>query len=136
MGLLYPEESYIIRGVAFEIYKQFRNRHKETVYHNAFYIGLKRKGLKPEKKRRINIYYDGEKVGVYEPDMLVNDSILIELKAKPKVTQEDVSQFWHYLKCSKYRVGFLINFGASNGVEIIRKVYDTARKLQVQRSSA
>ena len=128
MNLLYPKESYAIRGLAFEIYKKFRNRHKEKIYHNAFCIGLKNKGLKVEKKKRINIYYCGEKVGTYEPDILVNDSIILEFKAKPSLSKEDIAQFWYYLKCSKYRLGFLVNFGTSNGVEIIRRVYDTARK--------
>ena len=127
MSLLYPAESYIIRGLAFEIYKQFRNRHKENVYHNAFYIRLKKKGLETEKKKRINIYYYGEKIGTYEPDILVNDSIVLEFKAKPRLAREDIAQFWHYLRCSKYRLGFLINFGTPDGVEIIRRVYDTAR---------
>lgn len=136
MSLLFPEESYIIRGLAFEIYKQFRNRHKEKVYQNAFYLGLKQKGLKSERERGINIYYNGEKVGTYVPDILVNDSIFVELKARPKLKQEDIAQFWHYLKCSKYRLGFLINFGASDGVEIVRRVYDTSRNKPFQRSSA
>lgn len=62
------------------------------------------------------------------PDLVVNDVILIELKAKPRLTKEDINQFWYYLKGTNYLLGFLINFGAPNGVEIIRKVYDTARK--------
>lgn len=57
MGLLYPNESYIIRGLAFEIYKLFRNNHKEVIYQNAFYLGLKQKGLKVEKEKRIDVYY-------------------------------------------------------------------------------
>ncbi len=127
MTLLYPKESYIIRGVAFDIYKQFRNNHKEKVYHNAFYLGLTYKGFKVEKEKQINVYYNGKKIGVYTPDLIVNDIILIELKAKPNLMKQDIEQFWHYLKGSKYKLGFLINFGASRGVQIIRRVYETAR---------
>jgi GxxExxY protein len=61
MALLYPKESYIIRGIAFDIYKQFRNNHKEKVYHNAFYLGLIYKGLKVEKEKQISVYYNGKK---------------------------------------------------------------------------
>jgi GxxExxY protein len=57
----------------------------------------------------------------------VNDVILIEIKAKPKLTKQDIEQFWHYLKGSNYKLGFLINFGAQKGVQIIRRIYDTAR---------
>jgi len=50
--LIYKQESYIIQGVAFDIYKQFRNRHKEKIYQNSIYFGLKDKGLKVEKEKR------------------------------------------------------------------------------------
>ncbi|MDP3014813.1 MAG: GxxExxY protein [bacterium] len=120
--LLYKQESYIIQGIAFDIYKNFRNRHKEMVYHNSFYWELKEKGLKVEKEKRIDVYYNNKKVGVYVPDLIVEDKILIELKVKPKLTNDDIKQFWHYLKSSNYKLGYLINFGISNGVQIIRRV--------------
>lgn len=128
MTLLYKEESYLIRGVAFDIYKAFRNRHKEKIYQNAFYLGLKDKGLYVERERQIKIYYSGEKVGTYTPDFIVNRKIIVELKAKPLVIKEDIKQFWGYLKGSDYKLGFLINFGAPHGVEITRRVYEKVRQ--------
>lgn len=92
------------------------------VYHNSFYWELKEKGLKVEKEKRIDVYYNNKKVGVYVPDLIVEDKILIELKVKPKLTNDDIKQFWHYLKSSNYKLGYLINFGISNGVQIIRRV--------------
>ena len=136
MGLLYPNESYIIRGLAFEIYKQFRNNHKETIYHNAFYLGAKQKGLKVDKDKRIAILYNNVKVGIYTPDLIINDIILIEFKAKPKFMLDDVKQFWYYLKGTEYKLGFLINFGSKDGVEIVRRVYDEARDKTFARGSA
>jgi len=121
--LIYKQESYIIQGVAFDIYKKFRNRHKEKIYQNSFYSGLKDKGLNVEKEKRIDILYSNKKVGTYTRDLVVNNAIFIELKVKPRITQEDIRQFWYYLKASGYRLGFLINFGASNGVQIIRRIY-------------
>lgn len=121
--LLYERESYIIRGVAFDIYKKFRNRHKEKIYQEAYYIGIINKKLNVEKEKRVLVYFDGKKVGTYVPDLVVEDKIMIELKVKPIITQEDIKQFWYYLKNSNYRVGFLVNFGASNGVQILRKIY-------------
>ena len=126
---LYKEESYIIRGGAFEAYKQFRNRHKEVVYQRALMEYLKTKGLKVEKEKQIPIYFQNKKVGTYTPDLVLNDVIFIELKCKPRIIQEDIKQFWYYFKCSFYKVGYLINFGSANGVQIIRRVYDTARKV-------
>jgi len=62
--------------------------------------------LKVERQKRINIYYDNKKVGVYVPDIVVNDKILIELKRKAFITKEDEKKFWHYLKGSDYKLGF------------------------------
>lgn len=126
--LLYKDESYIIQGGAFEVYKQFRNRHKERVYLMALVEYLKNKGLTVDKEKQVPVYFQEKKVGTYIPDVVVNDRIFIELKCKSVITQEDVRQFWHYLKASDYKVGYLINFGQSKGVQIIRRIYDTARK--------
>ena len=66
--LLYKEESYIIQGGAFEIYKQFRNRHKEIVYQRALMEYLKNKGLAVDKEKQIPIYFQNKKVGTYTPE--------------------------------------------------------------------
>ncbi|MEO8637879.1 MAG: GxxExxY protein [Candidatus Taylorbacteria bacterium] len=121
--LIYESESYIIRGGCFEVYKQFRNRHKEKIYSKALLVFLKKAGLKVEQEKQLPIFFDGEKVGVYIPDIVVNGKILVELKCKPFMTQDDMTQFWYYLKVTNFRLGFLINFGNNNGVEIIRRVY-------------
>ena len=126
--LLYEQESYIIRGAAFDIYKQFKNSHKEKIYRDSLFFGLQNKGLRVNKEKRIDIFYENKKVGTYVPDMVIEDKIFIELKANPVVLKSDIEQFWHYLKSSNYKLGFLINFGAPKGVQIIRRIYDTARK--------
>jgi GxxExxY protein len=78
-----------------------------------------------EDQKRINIYYNGQKVGTYVPDKVVNNQIIIELKSKPFLTPGDIKQFWRYLKGTNFKLGFLVNFG--NKLEIKRVVYDTAR---------
>ncbi len=124
---LYKQESYKIRGIIFEIYKTLGSGHKEKVYQEAFYFGLLQQGFKVDKQKRISIYYLNKKIGIYIPDLIINDKILIELKAKPNLFKQDIEQFWHYLKNSQYKLGFLVNFGYPKGAEIIRRVYDTAR---------
>jgi len=121
--LLYEQESYVIRGGCFEIYKQFRNRHKEKLYGRALAIYLKQHGLAVEQEKKIPIYFHSEKIGMYIPDIVVNDCIFIELKCKSLISREDKAQFWYYLKVTNFRLGFLVNFGAESGVEIIRRVY-------------
>jgi len=127
--LLYKQESYFIQGAAFEIYKQFRNNHKEKVYQRAFIEYLKGKGLVVDSEKQIPIYFNEKKVGTYIPDIIVDNSIFIELKCKPFISKEDTNQFWYYLKATNFKLGYLINFGEPKGVKIIRRIYDTARKI-------
>ncbi|MDZ4244072.1 MAG: GxxExxY protein, partial [Candidatus Doudnabacteria bacterium] len=125
--LLFKKESYIIQGGAYEVYKQFRNRHKEKIYSRALIEYCKNKGLQVQQEKQIPIFFQNKKVGIYIPDIVVNNCIFIELKCKPTIFKDDIAQFWYYLKCTDYRLGYLINFGSSSGVQIIRRVYDTAR---------
>lgn len=126
--LLYKQESYLIQGGAFEVYKQFRNNHKEKIYQRALVEYLKEKGLIINSEKQIPIFFKEKNVGTYIPDIVVNDSIFIELKCKPFISKEDLQQFWYYLKATSYVLGYLINFGAPDGVQITRRVYDKARK--------
>ena len=127
MSLLYSQESYLIRGACFDIYKKFRSTQKESVYQRSLLEELKSKGLRAEREKQFPVYHLGAKVGIYTPDLIVNDAIILELKTKPFLHKEDIRQFWYYLKNSKFTLGFLINFGEPNGVKIIRRIYEKAR---------
>ena len=127
--LLYKEESYLIRGACFEVYNQFGGAFKESVIDKALQVALIDKQLKIETQKRIDIYFKEVKIGAYVPDIIVNNIIIIELKCKPFLTKGDIDQFWKYLRGSKYKLGFLINF-SPNGLQIKRVVYDTARYKQ------
>ena len=133
--LLYPKESYIIRGIIFDLYKQLGFGHKEVVYQRGLEVKLSKAGFNVNREKQIPVLVDGKKVGVYIPDFVVNDSIMIELKASTFITKQDIMQFWQYLRVAPYKLGFLINFGKPGGVEIIRRVYESARK-EDQRVSA
>jgi len=123
---LYEKESYLIRGACFEVWKEFKGMFKESIIDKALSIALESKGLNVVSQKRIDIYFQNKKVGTYVPDKIINDIILIELKSKPFVIKQDIEQFWKYLKGSKYKLGFLINFSPT-GLTIKRVVYDTAR---------
>lgn len=125
--LLYEKESYLIRGACFDLYKKLGSGHKESVYQKGLFHFLTDKELEVEKEKRIPVRINGKNLGNYTPDFVVNNSILIEIKAKGYLTIQDRKQFWHYLKVTEYKLGFLINFGKPGGIEIIRRVYDEAR---------
>ncbi len=124
---LYEKETYLIRGACFEVWKEFKGMFKESIIERALVIALKNKRLQIETQKRINIYFQGQKVGTYIPDIIVNDCILIELKSKPFITKQDKEQFWKYLKGSCYKLGLLINFSPT-ALTIKRVVFDTARQ--------
>lgn len=132
-NLLYPELSYTVRGCCFELYKEIGSGHKEVIYRRGLKTKLIKNRLKVDEEVQIPIFVENKKVGVYVPDLIIEDKILIEIKAKPLLVKPDIQQFWHYLQSTSYKVGFLINFGKPGRVEIIRRVYDTAR---IQRISA
>jgi len=124
---LYENESYKIRGACFDVWKNFGGAFKEKIIDNSLTKALEKRGLKVENQKRIDIYFENKKVGTYIPDKVINDCIIIELKAKQFITKQDIDQFWKYLKGSHYKLGFLINFGPDK-LTIKRIVYDLARK--------
>ena len=125
---LYEKESYEIRGACFDVWKQFRGMFKESIVDNALTIALEKRGLTVESQKRINIYFEGKKVGTYVPDKVVNNIIILELKSRPYITKEDEATFWNYLKGSESKLGFLINFSPTKLI-IKRVVYDKAREV-------
>ena len=128
-GLLYKELSYQVQGAFFEVYKAMGCSFKEKAYDNALSdeMVIYRK-LSVERQKRIGIYFKGRNVGTYIPDQIVEQKIIIEIKAKTFLTKQDIAQFWNYLKGSEYKLGYLVNFGKPGGVEYIRRVYDTVRQ--------
>lgn len=128
-SILYSELSYIIQGCIFEIRKQYGPGQKEVVYQRLLEEKLKIKGLKVEREKRINILSQdsGKTVGVYQPDLLVEDKILIETKSSRFSTQLDEKQLYHYLRNSEYELGYLINFSTPR-LYIKRIIYSNNKK--------
>lgn len=124
---LYEKESYKIRGACFDVYRAFGGAFKEKIVDRALTEALSKRGLEVEDQKHIDIYFEEKKVGIYIPDKIINDCILLELKAKPFLTKQDIDQFWKYLRGSEYKLGFLINFSPTE-LQIKRIVYDKARK--------
>ncbi len=125
-GYLYEEETEKIRRACAAVWREFGGSFKEAVVDRALTIALQKEGLGVEDQKRIDIFYEGQKVGTYVIDKVVNRVIAIEIKCKPFLHEEDKRQFWRYLKGSDYRVGYLINFSPRK-TEVFRRVYDQAR---------
>ncbi len=110
-NFLYEKDSYEIRGACFEVYNALGGGIKEVILERALLKELIKRKLEVENQVRIDIFYDRKKIGTYIPDLVINGEIIVEIKSKPFFKKEDEKQFWGYLKGSKYKLGFLINFG-------------------------
>ena len=80
-GLIYEQETYKIRGACFKIWKEFGGAFKESVVENALKIELEELGFKVESQKRFPIYYKNQKVGIYIPDIIIDNKINVTLIA-------------------------------------------------------
>jgi len=94
----------------------------EKVYQNALIIELRKMGLNVLKEKPITVYYENEMVGEYIADVIVEDKVVLELKAIKELAEIHEVQLVNYLKATGIEVGLLINFGHS--VQVKRKVFD------------
>ena len=98
----------------------------ENVYQNALYFELQNRGFKVEPQKAIDVYYQSQLVGKYKADLIVNDLVILELKAVDFLVEEHELQLINYLKSTDIEVGLLLNFGMKP--EIRRKAFDNNRK--------
>lgn len=98
----------------------------EKVYENAMRIELKKMGCKVSQQQNIKVFYDSEEVGDYFADLLVDDVVIVELKAAESLCEEHEAQLINYLKATKAEVGLLLNFGRK--AEFKRKIFTNDRK--------
>jgi GxxExxY protein len=115
-----------ILGAFFKVHQELGYGFSEKVYENSLVILLEEMGLKTEPQMELPVYFHGQKVGEYKADIIVNDVVLLELKAADKIVEDHASQLLNYLKATKIEVGLVLNFGRT--AEFRRKVYDNERK--------
>ena len=99
----------------------------EKVYENSLLIELKLRGLKVEAQRQIDVFYADEKVGVYFADLVVEDTVIVEIKASEALREENEYQLINYLKASDIEIGLLLNFGKKP--EFKRKIFTNDYKM-------
>lgn len=133
VDLLYEELSYQIRGAAIEVRKNYGSGHKEILYQRAFAEELSLRKIKYEREKPIKVHSPKIRkvIGSYQPDFIIEDKIIVELKALERLPQNMIDQLYSYLRNSRYELGFLVNFG-SDGVDIKRVIYTNDRKKHIQ----
>ena len=132
VNLLYKDLSYKIRGAAIEVKKNYGLGHKEVLYQRAFAEELDLQKIQYERERPVKIYSPKtrKEIASYQPDFIVENKIIVELKALEKTPQIAVDQLYSYLRNSEYQLGLLINF-SSKGVDIKRIIYTNDRKKRI-----
>lgn len=119
---LYEELSYKLRGCVFSVYNTLGFGHKESVYQKALADELAKMKLNFEREKTIPITYNGKQVGVYRPDFVIDNKIIVEIKAVEFMPKSYETQLVYYLKGTNYKLGFLINFGGTK-LDIRRRIY-------------
>jgi GxxExxY protein len=115
-----------IIGCFYTVYNRLGYGFLERVYENALLIELRKQGLKAESQVPIHVYYEGQVVGEFFADIVVEDKVVLELKAARRLTVEHEAQLLNELNATEYEVGLLLNFGPK--AEVKRKIYDNERK--------
>lgn len=110
---LHKELSWKIIGFCFKIHNEYGNGHNERIYHKALEEEFKEDGINYISKPRLSVYSKktGKQIGFYEPDYLIENLIVLEIKARPMNKREDEIQLLEYIKTTPYEVGYLVNFG-------------------------
>ena len=126
----YTAETEKILGCVFDVYHYLGPGFLESVYHKCLEIELTKAGIPFESEKKLKIFYKGEDIGMrFSADIVVDNKIILELKAKDRLKKEDEAQILHYLKISGYQLGLLINFGSKRKAEI-RRFVNTEHQFQ------
>ena len=105
----------------FKVYNTLGYGFLEKVYERALAIELRKSGLAVNKQVPIDVFYEGEVVGNYYADLLVESEVILELKATDGLVEEHEAQLLNYLKATNIEIGLLLNFGLKPVVK--RKIY-------------
>ncbi len=115
-----------IIGCSYRVYNRMGDGFLESVYEKCMMIELRKAGVRAEAQRPITVHYEGEVVGEFVADIVVEDTVILELKAVRRVVQAHEVQLVNYLVATGKPVGLLLNFG-EHKVEVKRKVREFGR---------
>jgi len=119
----YPHQELTERiiGAAFIVHNELGGGFVEKVYENALALELRCMDYAVKQQPNASVFYRGQSVGDFQPDLIVEEKVLIDVKAVRMLTREFETKLIHYLKATGLEVGLLINFGES--VQVRRKIF-------------
>jgi GxxExxY protein len=110
----------------YKVYNSLGYGFLEKVYENAMVIELTKMGCFVEKQKNVKVFYENEEVGDYFADLLVNNLVIVELKAAENICEKHEAQLLNYLRAIQIEVGLLFNFGKK--AEFKRKIFTNDKK--------
>lgn len=111
-NLFYRDESYKIRGALFAVHNELGCGFLERVYQDALEVEFRLRNIPFEREKAIQIVYKGEPLGEpYRADFVCYGKVIIELKSVSEILDVHRAQIINYLKATKMKLGFLVNFG-------------------------
>lgn len=128
--LLHGSITDSILKVYYEVYNELGAGFLEKVYQNAMYFELIARGYKVEAQKQIKVYFKKQLIGDYFADLLVENKVIVELKACELLMNVHVAQTMNYLKATEIEVGLLLNFGEEP--EFKRFIYTNDRKINLK----
>ena len=108
--LPYAELTGEILGACFEVMKELGSGFLERVYKNALFIAMKEKGLQVEVEQPFEVTFRGKVIGRYSADLVVERTVIVELKCCDQLVREHQAQVFNYLKVARLPIGLLVNF--------------------------
>jgi GxxExxY protein len=122
----HSEITELIIKAFYQVYNTLGYGFLEKVYENALILELRNCGLEVKSQKIINVYYNNQEVGFYIADLIVEDLVIVELKAAETICEEHEAKLINYLKATEIEVGLLLNFGKS--AQLKRKIFDNEYK--------
>ena len=110
----------------YTVYNELGYGFLEKVYENAMVIELEKLGLQARKQQPIKVHYNGEIIGEYFADILVEDKVILELKVAEEIHDAHLAQLKNYLRATDCEIGFVFNFGPEP--EFKRSIFENSRK--------
>lgn len=108
--LLYPQLSYTIMGLLFEIHNKLGTKYQEKHYQKAFETKLKKLKIPCQKEFEIKIDFEGEKLGDFFIDFIVDNKIIVEFKKVWRITEDDIKQTLRYIEATDLKLAIVANF--------------------------
>jgi GxxExxY protein len=128
--LLHREISKPILKIFYDVYNELGYGFLEKVYQNAMYLELKSQGYEVEAQKQIKVYYKNQVVGEYYADLVIENTIIVELKACECLVSSHISQLMNYLRSTTIEVGLVLNFGETPDFK--RLIYTNNRKPNIK----